>query len=254
MAIIAARYDVIDCGGVADGAVDDARRLAGLRRALVEEDVRAVFCARGGYGLLRVAANIPEGPPRAVVGFSDVTVLHAALWRRGVVSVHGPNVTTLGRLEDADSDALFALLENPVAPPPIAGLRMIAPGVARGPLVGGNLAMLSHLIGTPLWPDLRGAVVFLEDVNEEPYRVDRMLTHLRLAGALEGVAGIACGEFFACGDAEAVLAERLGELGVPVVAGIPTGHGTRNRALPHGACVALDAEAGILTFEEGAVS
>lgn len=255
-AILAQRYHVMDCGGVADGAATDARRLEALRRALVEENVRAVFVARGGYGLLRVAEQIPAGTARVIVGFSDVTVLLAWLWRRGVVGVHGPVVTQISRLPEEDRAALFRLLEDPAPPPPLVG-RALAPGRGAGPLVGGNLTVLAHLCGTPLMPALAGAILLIEDVNEEPYRLDRALTHLRLAGALDGVAGVACGEFTGCGapgDVDRTLLDRLGALGVPVVVDLPLGHGDANRAVPHGARATLDAASGVLRFEEGAVA
>jgi muramoyltetrapeptide carboxypeptidase len=183
-------------------------------------------------------------------------VLHAALGALGWSTVHGPNVTGLGRLGPDDLAALWALLEDPAPPPPLAGLRALAPARAEGRLRGGNLSLLAHLCGTPRQPDLHDAVLLLEDVNEEPYRVDRMLTQLHHAGALAGVAGVAAGEFFGCGapdEVERVLADRLGLPGVPVVTGLPVGHGARNRAVPLGARVTLDAGAGMLRFLAGAV-
>lgn len=255
-AILAQRYDVVDCGGIRAGISDDAARLDALGRAWRDETVLAIFCARGGYGLLRIAQDIPTGPAPLVVGFSDITVLHAVLWQRGCRSIHGPVVTQLPRLSEEDHAQLFALLENALPPSPIEGLREIAKGVAVGPLVGGNLTVLSHLSGTPFMPSFVGAILLLEDVNEEPYRIDRALTHLLLSGAFLGLSGIVCGEFTDCGvaaDVESVLAERLSSLRIPLATGMPVGHGTRNRALPHGASALLDTRSGTLSFAEGAL-
>jgi len=232
-------------------AGNDDRREQELARALSDPACRAVFCARGGYGLLRILDRLGALGDKPVVGFSDVTALHAWLYGRGLASVHGPNVGGLGQF--ARDAALFSLLEDTAPPPPLAGLRPIARGEAQGRLVGGNLSLLSHLCGTPYMPDLKGAVLLIEDCNEQPYRIDRMLTQLRLAGVLARLCGVACGEFTDCGDADAVLAERLGDLGIPVVAGLPVGHGERNQALPHGTRVRLSADDGSLEFLEGAV-
>jgi muramoyltetrapeptide carboxypeptidase len=253
-AILAARYQVVHDAGLLERtgylAGSDDRRAEEIGRALSDPSIRAVLCARGGYGLLRILPRLPDAPDKPVVGFSDITALHAWLLHRGVASIHGPNVGSLVK----DDGALFSLLEDASPPPALSGLRSIHPGRTEGRLVGGNLTVLSHLCGTPYFPDISGAVLLLEDTNEQPYRIDRMITQLRLSGALGMVAGVALGDFTDCGDAEPVLAERLGQLRKPVLAGLPVGHGERNLALPHGARVRLDADAGTLEFLEGAVS
>lgn len=237
----------------------DAARCAALQQALEDERVDAVFCARGGYGAMRLLQRLD---PRALsarrvplVGFSDVTALHAWASRAGIPSVHGPVVTQLPRLPEVEVLHLFELLEGKRLPE-LRGLTPLRPGRARGPLRGGNLTLLSHLLGTPYFPDLTGAILLLEDVGEAPYRLDRMLTQLRLAGALSGVAGILLGEFTDCDEraggsspllsAARVLEERLGELEVPVLAGAPVGHGRHNEALPLEYVAELDAEHGTL--------
>lgn len=246
-------------------AGDDDARAAELSRALADPSLEAVFCARGGYGLTRILDRLDAAAfaraPKLVVGFSDVTALHAWAARAGVTSLHAPVVTQLGKVPAEDREALFALCESPSPPPPLGGLRALHAGRAEGRLVGGNLEMLTRLVGTPWALDLAGAVLFIEDIGERPYRIDRQLTHLRLAGALDRLAGVVVGDFVGCTekdgsgpDAEAVIGERLGGRGVPVVAGAPIGHGERNRALPHGARVRLDAAAGTLEFLDGAVA
>jgi len=254
-------------------AGDDDARAAELAAALADPAVEAIFCARGGYGLMRILPRFDGAAlaraPKLVVGFSDVTALHAWAFAAGVTSLHAPVITQLGKLPPDDAAALFAACESPAAPPPVTGLRAIdggasasaSSGPVEGPLVGGNLEMISRLCGTPWALRLDGAILFLEDVGERPYRVDRQLTQLRLAGALDRVAGVVLGDFIGCvekdgsaPDAEAVITERLAGRGVPIVAGAPIGHGERNRALPHGARARLDAAAGTLTLFEGAVT
>jgi len=239
---------------------EDRHRAERLNQALRDPRVEAVFCARGGYGTMRILDHI-DGEALArrripVVGFSDCTALHLYAFRLGVPSVHGPVVTQLARLPDEDRRALFDVLTG--IPPRLAGLERLAGGRARGRLVGGNLTLLSHLAGTRHLPDLQGVVLLLEEVNEAPYRIDRALTQLALAGALEQAAGVLVGRLEGCDAPQGVppapvraadvIAERLGGLGVPVVAGAPVGHGGRNRALPLGLEVELDADAGTLCF------
>ena len=182
------------------------------------------------------------------MGFSDITAIHAALNRAGLATVHGPVVTQLGRApEDAVRHLEALLFEDPPrpgawdVPAPGAGLvaaRTVRPGRASGPLLGGTLTLLAHLAGTPYAPRLDGAILLLEDVAEKPYKIDRCFTHLRLAGALAGVAGLAIGRFTGCDDGGLLAADVLREaalaLGVPAVEGLPVGHEDANFAVPLG--------------------
>jgi muramoyltetrapeptide carboxypeptidase len=237
-------------------AGDDAQRGAAFAAALRDPEARAVFCARGGYGATRLLPGIPwdelERAPKWVIGFSDVTALHACAARAGVRSVHAPNVTGLSRgVSASDRLALMRALEGGELGA-WEGLRVLVAGEARGPIVGGNLAVLAALVGTPFLHVPRGAVLALEDVTERPYRIDRMLTSLRLAGVLERVAAIVCGEFTSCDPGpdgvtvDEVLARNLSPLGVPVVCGAPFGHGAINRAFVHGAPVRVSGGAVVL--------
>ena len=230
-------------------AGDDQRRKRELIQALQSES-RAVILARGGYGLLRFATSLPEPPEKLLIGYSDATVLHELWWRAGVPSIHGPMCTQLGE-DPAALARLSALLkgEDPGAidwePDTARG------GRAEGPLRGGNLASLASLCGTPLQPRFADAIVLLEDLNEPPYRLDRLLTQLLLSQAFDGARGFVVGDLTSPGEdpsgrVEAV-AERLEALRVPVVFGAPFGHAGRNLPVAFGCAHALDAEQGRLT-------
>jgi muramoyltetrapeptide carboxypeptidase len=243
----------------------DAERAAHLSRAMLAPGVGAVLAVRAGYGSSRLlpllALEALAAGGRLLVGFSDLTCLLNALASRGLVTVHGPmllnlaalNQTTL--LDQASRDDLAALLSGrPPWPARLSGRPLAAgraPSPARGPLMGGNLTLLCHLLGTPWFPDLSGALLCLEEVNEPAYRLDRCLTQLILAGVLDRVAGVAVGSL--CAEAEdppeltQVVAERLAGLGLPVVMGLPFGHGPANRPLPLGALAEIDGQAGTLT-------
>ncbi len=236
-------------------AGDDARRAAELAGAMGDPQARAIVAARGGYGAMRILDALPwdawAARPSWLVGFSDITALHVEANRRGVASVHGPHVTGLGRGEHAVvRDSFRASLEEPTAPRVWEGLRVVHSGSAvTGPLVGGNLALVEAMAAAGRDPIPPGAVLALEDVTERPYRLDRMLTSLRLSGALARAAAIVFGDFDKCDpgpdgvSAWDVLAERTADLGVPVVAGAPFGHSARNEAFVLGAHVTVDGSA-----------
>jgi muramoyltetrapeptide carboxypeptidase len=236
-------------------AGDDARRARELTRALEQRDVAAIIAARGGYGCTRILPLLAAEQVRAhaplLVGFSDITALHALWAQARVSSLHGSMVAALGTCSDELFARFCAALEGHF-PARYEGLEPITGGSAEGILLGGNLAALSALIGTPAFPPLDGAVLFLEDIAERPYRVDRMLTTWRSAGLFRGVRAIVLGSFTQC-DAgpdgvpiAAVLRERLADLGIPVALGMPAGHIPDNAELPLGRRVTLDASAGVL--------
>lgn len=242
-------------------AGDDARRLEEWREAVADPEARAIFCARGGYGTMRILPGIDPAPllaaPKLLVGFSDVSAFHALLNRAGLATVHGPVVTQLGRAPEDAIAHLEALLSGTAphpgawdVPAPGAGLvasRSVRPGRASGPLLGGSLALLAHLQGTPFAPPLDGAILFLEDVGEKPYRIDRYLAQLRLSGALDHLAGLAVGRLTGCDDGGVLGADVIREvalaLGVPAIEGLPAGHEDANFALPLGARATLVAPA-----------
>lgn len=237
----------------------DEQRLADLHAALADDEVAAIHALRGGYGCLRLVDGIDAALVRRarkpLIGYSDLTALHALWAREGVPSLHAPMAASdLIRPErEADRQALFDVLRSglpagSVLAPELlpGGLRV--PGVASGRLVGGNLSLVSTLIGTPWAWDVCGALLFLEEVGEAPYRVDRLLRHLHLAGLLDAAAGFVLGSFTEADDPAAELRDAFAERGKPVLGGWPSGHGTPNRPLPLGAMATLDATAGTLTL------
>ena len=235
----------------------DRLRAETLNRLFADPDVKAIVCARGGYGAMRVLPyldfDIVRNNPKAVVGFSDVTALHAGLYAQcGLVTFHGPSVTTLADADESTMQSLVAALtrDRPIEIMPGSG-RTLSPGAVSGPLVGGNLAVLNHLLGTEFMPDFAGHILLLEDLNEMPYKVDRMLTQMRLAGVLADVAGVVLGTFENCGDMEAIyriVAEVFNDLDIPILGGLDIGHGKTNLTVPLGVEALLDADRQVLQF------
>jgi len=230
-------------------AGDDARRKRELEAAF-RSDAKALILARGGYGLLRFASELKRLPRKLLVGYSDATVLHE-LWRRkGMPSIHGPMCTQLGEDPSALERLRALLFSEPIGPLSWTS-RSAHGGRAEGPLAGGNLATLASMCGTPVQPQFRGCIVLIEDLNEPPYRLDRLLTQLLLSGVLEGAKAFVVGDLTAPGEApegrEDVVAERLGKLAVPVAFGAPFGHAGRNQPVAFGCAHALDADTGKLT-------
>ncbi len=244
----------------------DEARAADLERGLEDAAVDAMWALRGGYGGIRALQHVDLGSfqarPRAFIGFSDNTIIHLALRRLGVVSFHGPHAGAEAWSAVAETAFRAVLMQGSAAGTLPAGPETpatLVDGAAEGPLVGGNLALLASTCGTALQPDVRGGILFLEDVGEPLYRIDRMLMQLRLAGVLDGVAGVALGQFTGLDDGddgatlESVLAGALAPLGVPTVMGLPIGHVDANWTLPVGVAARLDAGAGTLTLLEPAV-
>jgi muramoyltetrapeptide carboxypeptidase len=241
-------------------AGDDASRVAGLE-AVLDAGADAVWAARGGYGLTRILPLLPWDRLAAwggwVIGFSDVTALHAGLATRAPVAcLHAPMVQSLTR-HRASTAATLALLRGEVRQPLMhAGRgRTIRPGRARGVAVGGNLAVLAALAGTPFEPDYEGGVLFIEDVGEPLYRLDRLLTQLRLSTRLDSVNAVVAGRLARCGRGEADWRVRWRELlrevappAAVVMEGLPFGHGVANMPIPLGAEVEVDSERGTVTL------
>jgi muramoyltetrapeptide carboxypeptidase len=235
-------------------AGDDARRSGELARAMLDPEVEAVVCARGGYGAMRILDDLPwdafAARPKWLVGFSDVTALHVIANARGICSLHASNVTGLGRsITAAERRSLIHGLEGlPMEPwkdlEPVH--RGAKGGGTRGPFVGGNLSLVAAMAAGNRLVLPERAILGLEDVTERPYRLDRMLTSLRLGGHLARLAAIVLGGFTQCDagpdgvTAASVLARCTAGLGIPVVAAAPFGHGAPNRAFVLGATATLE--------------
>ena len=259
-------------------AGSDEQRLADLNAALRDSSIDAVWCLRGGYGMTRIIQGVDfraiERHPKAVIGFSDITALINAIARRsGVIAFHGPmsrgSLSPFSRwhfdrvLTNLSEAGQLGRIAQPadVLVPQENRIVTLNPGVAEGRLFGGNLSLLQCLIGTSYMPDLDDAILFLEDVGEDLYSMDRMLAHLRMIGALEKLNGVVVGRFTemkkSTGDGalgfDEVLATYLLPLKIPVAYGFPIGHIDDQWTLPLGVLARLDATTGEVTILEPAV-
>ncbi len=240
----------------------DRDRLNDINRAIRDPKIDAIWILRGGYGMMRILPGIDydalSRTPKAIIGYSDVTAFHAAVQRKcRLITYHGPTAREV--LTDFSRDSFQRAVINQTDSCGAApNAREINAGAAEGRLVGGNLAILSSLCGTPFMPDLTDGILILEDVNEPVYRIDRMLQQLKLAGVLNGCKAIAFGDCTSCpedaGGAEAgarqfdeVLGELAHSLGVPCLAGIPVGHIAEQWTIPLGATAKLDTATRTLT-------
>ncbi|WP_375195780.1 LD-carboxypeptidase [Sphingobium sp.] len=256
----------------------DADRAADVNAMFADPEVRAVFATRGGWGCARILPYLDfakiRANPKLLIGFSDITALHLAFAARaGFVTIHGPNAASSWPRFSWDAfralafDGATPTLTNPEGHEDRlvqrnGRIRTFRSGKANGRLLGGNLTVLSTLMGTPWVPDFEGAILFIEDVSEQPYRIDRMLTQLSLAGVLGKVAGVVFGQCTECGPSGAsyggftlseVLQQHLGALRVPAFQGAQFGHVASQFSLPVGCRAEIDADAGTIRLLEPAV-
>lgn len=232
-------------------AGSDSARLADLHAAFADPEIKAIFCARGGYGCGRLLPHLDRqllrDNPKVFVGHSDLTFLLTDLMQgAGLVAFHGPLVAALDELA---TSAMLATVTGDRAPWLLNAPTVVQPGTAEGPLVGGCLSIVTAMLGTPYALDTRGRILFLEDIGEKPYRVDRMLTQLRQAGVFDGVAGVVFGEMIDCsaGRDETVrvldvVREAFAGAPFPVAYGLPSGHGHGTVTLPFGIHARLSGE------------
>ena len=264
--------------GYLGGSIQE--RLDDLHDMFRDKDVKAVFALRGGYGSAQILDgidyNLIRANPKIFLGYSDITAMHLAIHQKtGLVTFHGPVVLSKFTqfTQDHFRKALFnpepiGAVTNPAESNPLRPghtLRAVRPGKARGPLIGGNLTLISTTMGTPYEIDTRGRILFIEDVDEEPYRIDRMLTQLRLAGKLSQAAGIIFGECADCRPKDykpsfnstftlgEVADSFFGSLTIPVLSGLTIGHTDDQLTLPIGVMATLDADRGELIIEEPAL-
>jgi muramoyltetrapeptide carboxypeptidase len=242
-------------------AGSDERRLSDLQSMIEDPDVRGIWFARGGYGSSRLLDHVPWGAlerdPKLLIGYSDLTALFAEATRRtGRSCLYGPVVTELADASLYHAPSLREALAGRPHEMPLRARQVLRAGRARGRLVGGNLSVLCHLCGTPFFPDCRQAVLLLEETGEELYRLDRMLTQLRLAGVLDQLAAVLLGDWIVPPrrrfppdrQLDAVFEEFLLPLGVPVLRDLPIGHGPRKRTVPLGGEAVVDAAARRIVF------
>ncbi len=242
-------------------AGSDQQRADQLNQLFADPRVDGIICARGGYGSTRILSlldtDLIASRPKAFVGFSDITAVLCFLVQRcRLAAFHGPSVTTLG---DGDATTREHFLAAVTAPGMLTVVarkpQIIQAGSARGTFFSGNLTVLCHLTGTGFQPDLNNHILLLEDRGEAPYRIDRMLTQMRQAGCFDGLAGVALGTFSECGppdEIRSIVADRLGGLGIPILAGFDVGHAAVNLTLPVGVPVSLDTASHTLAFRSSA--
>jgi muramoyltetrapeptide carboxypeptidase len=269
--------NVRKCWGFLAGS--DRDRASDLMRMFADRKVKAIICVRGGYGTARLLPLLDyqtiRANPKIFMGYSDITSLHCAfLVKSNLVSFHGPMLNSDFSKKECLGFTLQSFLKTLMQHSPPGSIRdgykrktiaILRRGIASGPLIGGNLSLLCATLGTPYQPPFKNRILFIEDLDEVPYRFDRMLTQLLNAGLLQQVAGIAIGINANCRDPKArnaseyrqtledVFRERLLPLGVPVVMGLPFGHIPLKATLPVGVRATLDAVAGDLTIDEPAV-
>ena len=232
-------------------AGDDARRSEEFVEAFADDDARAVWCARGGFGAQKLFPPLETWTPPSpkwLVGFSDITALHTLIRRRGYMSIHGPNITSLGDWsEDAIQETLSLMSGASWKGWTLKGQGPDT-GTVRGRLLGGNLTVLASLVGSLEAPFFKNEILCIEDVGERPYRLDRALEQLIQAGTLDGIGGVILGQFSGCDELRQdevvlrgrdVVVDRLCDLGVPVLEGAPFGHEHSSRPFVHGALVEL---------------
>ncbi|MBI2982488.1 MAG: LD-carboxypeptidase [Deltaproteobacteria bacterium] len=237
-------------------AGNDARRSRELAQLLNDPKIDALLFARGGYGTQRILPMLKKVRPKIVVGFSDLTVLLAALWEKWKIpSLYGPMVATQLREPKVVSRLTRVLSEdNRLEKQPLKAQKVLRPGKTKGRLLGGCLTLVASLLGTPYEINTRGSILFLEDVDEPPHAVDRMMTQLEQAGKLRGVRGIVLGTFrlknkHFPNEIEKVLRDRLSRFKGPVLWGVRFGHCPDPAIIPYGGIGRI--EGGRLIIEKG---
>ena len=242
-------------------AGSDAQRATLVNLLFKDTDVKAIVCARGGFGCLRmlplVDFDIIQTHPKILVGYSDITALLTSITiQSGLVTFHGPMVTTLATAPELTRHHLTAAIttNTPLEITPQAGV-VIHGGHTKGPVIGGNLNTLCHMLGTPFEPNFKNHILLLEDRGEAHYRIDRMISQMKLAGCFESIAGLILGSFEECGPLDGIyqiFQEHFQDLQIPILAGFDIGHGKQNMTIPFGMAATLDADKQILSFDQPA--
>jgi len=242
-------------------AGSDLERAEMVNRYFADPTIKAIMCARGGYGSIRILSLLDyktiQKNPKIFIGFSDISALLSTLYSKcRLVTFHGPTVTTLGNSDQKTKDSLLLMItsgEN-LEITMESGIT-IQPGSASGPVLGGNLNTLCHLLGTRFQPDFKDCILFLEDRGEVAYRIDRMLSQMKLAGCFNSLAGLILGNFEDCGDIDEIIrivCDIFKDDKIPMLAGLEVGHGKTNLAIPTGLNATLNADLKVLAFHEPA--
>ncbi len=241
----------------------DEERSDLLNSLFMDKTIKGIISARGGFGSIRILSSLDyeviQKNPKIFIGFSDITALLSVLNTRcGLVTFHGPMVTTLGKADSKTRESFLKsiTLNQKIKITPTPG-DTLKSGSAVGMVAGGNLTTLCHLVGTPFQPCFKNNILILEDIGEAPYKIDRMLIQMKLAGCFEGVAGMALGSFKDCGEADQIykIFEKIfREDSFPILAGFGIGHGRMNLTFPVGIKATLDADRHLLLYHEPAIS
>ncbi len=244
-------------------AGDDQQRVDQLQQMLEDDHIDAIMCARGGYGSLRILPHLDyelmRKRAKPLIGFSDVTaLLQAVVLKTGLVTFHGPMATTLAKADPVSQTTWQQALagDQPLRIFADAAY-IIQPGIAQGVVMGGNLATLCHLMGTPFAVAYKDCILFIEETGEALYRIDRMLTQMKMAGCFDGLSGLALGSFKDCGayeDIVALVAHLFSDGNMPILAGLAVGHSEQNLTVPLGITARLDTQRGELVFLETATA
>lgn len=242
-------------------AGSDTHRANLINSLFSDPEISAIVCARGGFGSMKTLSlldvELIRNAPKIFLGFSDISALLSVIYLRcGLVTFHGPVVTTLGHATKKTIEAMHNALSSStnIEFKNKKGV-IIKPGIASGPILGGNLTTLCHLIGTPFVPCFKGHILLLEDTGEAPYRIDRMLTQMNLARCFDGIKGVILGSFTRCGDRGKlfkIVEGAFNSHGIPIMGGFEIGHGRTNATIPFGIKATLDTEAKTLRFHESA--
>jgi muramoyltetrapeptide carboxypeptidase len=251
--------DLFERAGYLAGS--DQHRADILHRLYTDQTIKAIVCARGGYGSMRILPlldfSLIRKNPKIMIGLSDISALLSAIYlKTGLATFHGPMVTTLSNAPNDTREAMLAAIS--AGEPYILEMENGTPiqsGSASGPVCGGNLNTLNHLLGTRFAPDFSGHLLFFEDRGEKPYRVDRMLTQMKQAGCFGDPAGIILGDFIDCGSSEEIIqifTETFADKSIPIIAGCQAGHGRQNMTIPFGLEATLDADNRKLSYHQPA--
>lgn len=243
-------------------AGSDAMRASVLKDLFRDPEVKGIICARGGYGSMRILDlvdyDLIRHHPRIFLGFSDISALISSFTAQsGLVTFHGPNIISLGKATPQTKASFYRAVtsDQPLDIRP-QNTRVITPGSGTGIVAGGNLATLSHLLGTPYSPTYRGCLFVMEDIVEAPYKIDRMLFQMRMAGCFQGMSGVVLGTFKDCGTYDAICeiaANLFEDMQIPVLGGFDIGHGDENMTIPMGIRATLDTDQGALVYQEAAL-